>query len=108
MTNATTHPEFNPGRSPLWVVAAVFATAVTIGVAVVLPGQSVSPLRDVAAIAAAQSVIVATQPAISTQAAEARAPTQLVTLPAVEVVGMRPTKSAANRWNVPAVYKQKS
>ncbi len=106
MTNAT-HPEFNPGRSPLFAVAAVFATALTIGVAVLLPGQPVTTARGVAGIAAAPPAIDAIQP-VAVQAVEVQAPTQLVTLPPVEVVGTRPAKSAANRWNVPAVYKQKS
>ena len=107
MTTATTHPEFNPGRSPLFVLAAAFATAVTIGVAVLLPGQPVTTARGVPGIAAAQPAIDAIRP-VAAQVVEAQAPTQLVTLPPVEVVGTRSTKSAANRWSVPAVYKQKS
>ena len=107
MTTATTHPEFNPGRSPLFAVAAVFATALTIGVAVLLPGQPATTARTVAGIAAAQPAYDAIQP-VAAQVVEVQAPTQMVTLPPVEVVGTRPTKSAANRWSVPAVYKHKS
>ena len=107
MNNAATHPEFNPGRSPLLAVAAVFATALTIGVAVLLPGQPVTTARGVADIAAAPTAIDAIQP-VATRVVEAQAPVQLVTLPPVEVVGTRPTKAAANRWSVPAVFKQKS
>ena len=106
MTNATTHPEFNPGRSPLFALAAVFATALTIGVAVVLAGQPVAT-APVAGIALALPAIDAIQP-VAAQPARVQEPTQLVTLPPVEIVGTRPTKAAANRWNVPAVYKQKS
>jgi hypothetical protein len=106
MTNTTPHPEFNPGRSPLFAVAAVFATAATIGIAVLLPGQHVSTVRDVAAVTAVPPATIAIQPAIAV-ANQAETSTQLVTLPAVHVVGTRPTKSAVNRWNVPAVFKQK-
>lgn len=104
MTTATTHPEFNPGRSPLFAVAAVFATALTIGVAVLLPGQPAIP-EGVTAIAAAQPAIDAIQP-VAARVDEVQAMTQLVTLPPVEIVGIRPTKSAANRWNVPAAFKK--
>jgi hypothetical protein len=108
MNNAATHPEFNPDRSPLFAVAAVFATALTIGVAVLLPGQAATNAPGVAGIAAAPPLIDAIQP-VASRAVEAQAPVQLVTLPPVEVVGTRPTtKAAANRWSVPAVYKQKS
>ena len=103
MTDATTHPEFNPGRSPLFAVAAVFATALTIGVAVLLPGQSATTAPGVAGIAAAQPAYDAIRP-VAAPVVEV----QVVTLPPVEVVGTRPTKSAANRWSVPAVYKHKS
>ena len=46
--------------------------------------------------------------AAAPQSTDAQAAVQLVTLPAVVVVGTRETKSAANRWNVPAVFKEKS
>ena len=95
MTNATMHRSFDPGRSPLLGIAAVFATAATIGIAVLLPSQATPMMAPVAAIAA-------------TQRADAQAPVQFVTLPAVEVVGMRETKAAANRSPaVPAMFKQK-
>lgn len=94
MTNATMNRSFNPRRSPLFGVAAVVATAVTMGIAVLLPAHPAPTEVPVAAAAA-------------TQAVDVLAPAQLVTLPAVEVVGTRQTKSAANRWNVPAVFKQK-
>jgi hypothetical protein len=93
MTNATMHRSFNPGRSPLFGVAAVFATAATIGIAVLLPSTLTK---------ATFAAVAATQPA------DAQAPAQLVTLPAVEVVGKRETKAAANNSStVPAVFKQK-
>ncbi len=105
MTTATTHPEFNPGRSPLFAVAAVFATALTIGVAVLLPGNPrsrrawpPSPRHNPRSMRSSPSRPRSWRFKL----------TQLVTLPPVEVVGTRPTKSAANRWSVPAVYKQKS
>ena len=95
MTNATIHRSFNPGRSPLFGVAAVVATAATIGIAVLLPSHYAPTRVPVATVA------------VAPQAADAQAPVQLVTLPAVEIVGVRETKSAANRWTVPAVLKQK-
>ena len=104
MTEATIHPEFNPGRSPLLALAAVFATALTIGVAVLLLGQPVIP-EGVRAFPAAQPAIDAIRP-VAAQVEEVQAMTQLVTLPPVEIVGIRPTKAAANRWSVPAVYKK--
>ena len=79
MTEATIHPEFNPGRSPLLALAAVFATALTIGVAVLLPGQPAIP-EGVTAIAAAQPAIDAIRP-VAAQVEEVQAMTQLVTLP---------------------------
>jgi len=94
MTNATMHRSFNPGRSPLFGIAAVAATAATIGIAVLLPAHSISTQAPVAAV-------------FATQTANAQAPAQLVTLPAIEVVGTRQTNSAANRWTAPAVPKQK-
>jgi len=90
MTNATMHRSFNPVRSPLFGIAAVAATAATLGIAVLLPAQFV-PAAKVAASrpAAAQSTI------------------QVVVLPAVEVVGTRTTQSAQNnRWTLPAVFKK--
>lgn len=93
MTNATMNRNYDPGRSPLFGIAAVVATAVTLGVAVLLPAHF-TPDAPVAA---------------ATQSTDAQAPAQLVTLPTVDVVGTRQSKSAANnRWNVPAVFKQKS
>jgi hypothetical protein len=96
MTHATIHRSFNPERSPWLGAAAVVATAATIGIAVLLPAHSVRKEFPVAAAAVTQPADVLTP-----------APAQLVTLPAVEVVGTRQTKSAANRWTVPAVFKQK-
>ena len=90
MTNATMHRQYNPGRPPLLGLAAIVATAVTLGVAVLLPAQHVT----YAPIAAAQPVA-------------APAPTQIVTLPPVEVIGTRATKAARNdRWNVPAMFRK--
>ncbi len=65
MTNATTHRQYNPGRSPLLGLAAIVATAATLGAAVLLPAQ----YEPYAPIAAAQPVA-------------APAPTQVVTLAA--------------------------
>jgi hypothetical protein len=91
MTNATMHRNFNPGRSPLLGVAAVVATAVTLGIAVLLPATH-TPV----------------EPSVTT-AADVQARNQIVTLPAVEVTATRATKSAAgNQWIVPAALKQKS
>jgi hypothetical protein len=90
MTNATTHRQYNPGRPPLLGLAAIVATAATLGAAVLLPAQ----YEPYAPIAAAQPVA-------------APAPTQVVTLPPVEVVGTRATNAARNdRWNVPAVFRK--
>ena len=94
MTNATMHRSFDPGRSPLFGVAAVFATAATIGIAVLLPLQATPTMAPVAAIPV-------------TRAVDVQAPVQLVTLPAVDVVGKRESKSAASRWTVPAAFKHK-
>jgi hypothetical protein len=94
MTHATMQRSFKPGRSPLFGVAAVFATAATIAVAVLLPLHATPAKTPVAAVAA-------------TQPAAALGPVGIVTLPTVEVVGTRQIKSAANRWNVPVVYRQK-
>jgi hypothetical protein len=96
MTHATIHRSFNPGRSPLFGVAAVFATAATMGIAVLLPSLSTATRAPAAAVAAAP------------QSTDAQAPLRFVTLPAVEVVGLRETKSAANRWTAPAAFKKKS
>ena len=96
MTHATIHRSFNPGRSPLFGVAAAFATAATIGIAVLLPSLTTATRAPAAAVA------------VAPRSADAQAPLQLVTLPAVEIVGVRETRSAANRWNVPAVFKEKS
>ena len=98
MTNATMKRSYRPSRSPLLGVAAVVATAMTMGVAVLMPMHHVP----------AQSGVVANT-AVTAQTADATAPAQVVTLPAVEITASRPTKSAANnRWSVPAVFKQKS
>jgi len=94
MTNATIHRSFNPGRSPLFGVAAAFATAATIAVAVLLPLHATPAKAPVAAVAATHPVA-------------ATGPVGIVTLPTVEVVGTRQIKSAANRWNVPVSYRQK-
>jgi len=98
MTNATMNRRYRTSRSPLLGMAAVAATAMTMGVAVLMPMHHVP----------AQSGVVANR-AVPAQTADAKAPVQVVTLPAVEITASRPTKSAANsRWNVPAVFKQKS
>ena len=94
MTHATMHQSLNPGRLPLFGVAALFATAATIGIAVLLPLHAASPKTPVAAVAATHPVA-------------APGPVGIVTLPAVEVVGTRQTKTAAIRWNVPVAYRQK-
>jgi len=90
MTNATIHRQYQPARSSLLGLAAVVATAVTLGVAVLLPAQS-----------APHAPLVVAQPSA------AEVPLQVVTLPAVEIVGTRTTQSARNdRWNVPAVFRK--
>jgi hypothetical protein len=90
MNDATMHRQFNPGRSPLLGLAAILATAATLGIAVLLPAQHVPP-----------APLAAVQPAAT------QAPTQVVTLPAVEVIGTRATKAARNdRWNVPAAFRK--
>jgi hypothetical protein len=90
MNDATIHRQFNPGRSPLLGLAAVVATMATLGAAVLLPA-SYAPEATIA----------------STRPAGAQAPTQVVTLPAVEVVGTRASQSARNEWwNVPAVFRK--
>jgi hypothetical protein len=90
MTNATTHRQYRPERPPLLGLATIVATAATLGAAVLLPAQ----YAPYAPIAAAQPVA-------------AQAPTQIVTLPPVEVIGTRTTKAARiDRWNVPAVFKK--
>jgi hypothetical protein len=71
---------------------------------VLLPGQPAIP-EGVTAFAAAQPAIDAIRP-VAAQVEEVQAMTQLVTLPPVEIVGIRPTKAAANRWSVPAVFKK--
>ena len=96
MTNATLHRSFNPGRSPLFGVAAVVATAATIGIAVFLPARSTPENAPVASVA------------VAPQSAEVQGPVLLVRLPAVEITGQRETKSAANRWTAPAAFKKKS
>src|SRR5450432_917258 len=103
MTNATMKREYNPGRSPLFGVAAVLATAVTLGTAVLLP-------TNVPTHAAPAKMPVTL--AVSTPRADVQAPaqavTQVVSLPAVEVVGTRPAKVvASNRRTVPVTFKQK-
>ena len=90
MTNATIHRQYQPGRSPLLGLAAVVATAATLGVAVLLPAQS-----------APYAPITVAQPAA------AEATIQVVTLPPVEVVGIRTTKAAGNdRWALPVLFKK--
>ncbi len=98
MTNATMNREFNPSRSPLFGIAAVVATAVTMGIAVLLPMHAKPSEPPKVANAAAD-----------VQRVDAQAPAQVVTLPVVEVTATRPTRSAANLGgNVTAVYRQKS
>jgi len=90
MTNATIHRQYQPGRSPLLVLAAIAATAATLSVAVLLPAQS-----------ARNAAIAAAQPA------HREASTQIVVLPAVEVVGTRETQSAHNNpRTLPPVFKE--
>ena len=90
MTNATIHRQYQPGRSPLLGLAAVVATAATLGVAVLLPAQS-----------APYAPITVAQPAA------AEATIQVVTLPPVEVVGTRETKSArTDRWAHPVLFRK--
>ena len=101
MTDATMNRNFNPGRSPLLGIAAVAAAAVTMGIAVLLPTQLATTQARVQAptVAAAPETL----PVVAIEATE-----QIVRLPAVEVTATRPAKAASNRYNVPAVYKQKS
>jgi hypothetical protein len=95
MTNATTHRQYHPERPPLLGLAAIVATAATLGFAVLLPAQH-----------APYAPLAAAQPAAA-QLAVAPAPTQIVTLPPVEVIGTRATKAARNdRWNVPAIFRK--
>jgi hypothetical protein len=90
MTNVTMHRQYNPGRPPLLGLAAIVATAATLGAAVLLPAQH-----------APYAPVVVAQPVA------AQAPTQVVTLPSVEVIGTRSTKAArSDRWNVPAVFRK--
>jgi len=90
MTNTTTHRQYHPERPPLLGFAAIVATAATLGVAVLLPAQH----APYALVATAQPVA-------------AQAPTQIVTLPPVEVIGTRSTTAARNeRWNLPATFKK--
>jgi hypothetical protein len=96
MTNATMNRDYNPERSPLFGIYAVIATAVTLAIAVLLPAHLTPTAPPVAAAA-------------TTQRADLQAPAQFVTLPAVEVLGTRQTKSAANgSFAVSAVFKVKS
>jgi len=96
MNDATMNRKYSPGGSPLLGIAAVAATAVTIGVAVLLPATFTSPAPVPAAIVEAQPM-------------DAQSAVRVVTLPTVEVVGTRPAKTANNHpWNMPAVLKQKS
>ena len=90
MTNATIHRQYQPGRSPLLGLAAAVATAATLGVAVLLPAQS-APYAPIAVA----------------QPAAAQATIQVVTLPPVEVVGTRETKSArTDRWAHPVLFRK--
>ena len=90
MNDATMHRQYNPGRSPLLGLAAILATAATLGATVLLPAQHVPP-----------TPLVAVQPAV------AQATTQVVTLPPIKVIGTRETKSAANnRWALPALFRK--
>ena len=101
MTNATvnsqtnpgmlTRGRFNPGRSPRLGMVAIAAAALTMGAAVLLPARH----------AQIEASIAAAAPRL-----DATAPTQIVNLPAVEVVGTRATKSADNRWTLPAIFKK--
>jgi hypothetical protein len=90
MNDATMHRQFNPGRSPLLGLAAILATAATLGATILLPAEYMPE-----------------GPAAGTQAAAAYATIQVVTLPPVEVVGIRETKSAANgRWTLPVLFRK--
>ena len=90
MTNATIHRQYQPGRSPLLGLAAVVATAATLGVAVLLPAQS-APYAPIAVA----------------QPAAAQATIQVVTLPPVEVVGTRASKAArSERWALPVLFRK--
>ena len=90
MNDTTIHRQFNPERPPLLGLAAIVATAATLGVAVLLPAHY-----------ARNAAIVPAQPVYL------QAPTQVVRLPAVEVVGARATKSARNdRWSLPAIFRK--
>jgi hypothetical protein len=90
MNDATMQSQYNPGRSPLLGLAAIVATAATLGIAVLLPAQHLSEARVAAA-----------------RPADAQSTIQVVVLPAVEVVGTRETQSAENnRGTLPVVFKK--
>jgi hypothetical protein len=96
MSNTTMNRKYSPGGSPLLGIAAVAATALTIGVAVLLPAKFDASGPVPAATAQAQRM-------------DAQSPVRVVTLPAVEVVATRPAKTASiHPWNLPVVLKQKS
>jgi len=89
MMNATMKSNYNRSRSPLFGVAAVVATAVTMGIAVLLPAN-----------------ITPTEPMVAAAPATQSADMRIVT--AIEVVGVREAKAATHdRWVVPAVFKHK-
>ena len=90
MNDATMHRQFNPERSPLLGLAALLATAATLGATVLLPAEYVPEGL-----------------ASGTQTAAVQPMIQVVTLPPVEVVGTRETKSAANgRWTLPVLFRK--
>ena len=89
----TMNRNYNPGRSPLLGIAAVVATAVTLGLAVLLPAN----------LAPHESTLAATtQP----QRADAQLSVRVVMLPAIEVVATRPAKTARIQPVLPAAYKR--
>ncbi|MEO8344761.1 MAG: hypothetical protein ABI607_03615 [Betaproteobacteria bacterium] len=101
MTNATLNSQtspgmpirgrFNPGHSPLLGIVAIAAAALTMGATILLPAQQAPSKALVAATA---------------QKRDAQVSTQVVSLPAIEVVGTRATKSADSRWTLPAIFKK--
>jgi len=91
MNDAAIHRQYHPERSPMLGLAALVATAATLGLAVLLPAHYA---RN-AAIAPAQPGYV-------------QAPMQIVTLPAVEVVGTRQTQAAQNSPGTPPVAVKKN
>ncbi len=92
MTHATMSREFNPGRSPLLGLVAVIAAALTMGATVLLPAAK-----------APSNVPVA----VSAVSAAAPETTQIVKLPAVEVVGtLRDQGRRQEPLTLPASFKK--